>query len=370
MRSILVGSDSIGVGIIGAGYWGRKLAGEYMDAERRGKLKLIKVFDSSIAALGALLINKETSSIREERLTQNIEDIMDNPEISAVHIATPNKTHYTYAKLALEAGKNVLVEKPMTLNSGECYDLVNLAKEKRLVLEVGHIFRFNRALQVAGEILRREEIGKISDVRIQWTNLDNFMDRDIIFDLGPHPVDILNQLLATWPETISGFGRGRSTFNQVAYVLAEYPDNIFAHIELSWLYPKKIREVSIVGSKALLVVDCANQHVFKHHEEQHAEIPVIANNTMASEINHFVDRIVDCDSTISLVGPRTVKTLEAVHAAFSLTRTGVHVDFEDELDQNLVELPRPETTVNGNRPIMVGSWLQHFPVDLIERRRT
>ena len=310
-------TNPIGVGVVGAGYWGRKLTGEYLAAERRGKLKLIRVCDSSVAALGALLITKETSSIGQGRLTQEIRDILDDSQISAVHIATPNHTHYALAKMALEAGKNVLIEKPMTLNSREAHELVELAASRELVLHVGHIFRYNSALRTARQILQSGWVGKVLYARVQWTDHAFFPDRDIIFDLGPHPIDILNMLLDAWPSQASGFARAYRNsrdHEEVAYVVAEFQNGVFAHIELSWLHPSKVREVSIVGSEGTLVVDCFNQRVLRFRNGDTSELPVSANNTIESEIDDFVDCISRRDtSTVSgLIGVRTVEVLETI----------------------------------------------------------
>lgn len=241
---------------------------------------------------------------------------MDDPEISLIHIATPNATHYPLGKRALEAEKHVLIEKPMTLNSHEAYELVDLAAEKGLVVEVGHLFRFNEALRVARKMITAGEVGKLYYVRIQWTDLEYFEDRDIIFDLGPHPVDILNQLLSTWPKEVSGVAKAyRTSQYEVAYISAEYPDDIFAHIELSWLYPSKVREASIVGSEGSLIVDCLDQTIVRHYPKESFEIPVIPSNTIAGEIDHFVDRVENGKLNIDVTGPKTVETLERITAS-------------------------------------------------------
>jgi predicted dehydrogenase len=308
----------VGAAVIGTGYWGTKLVGEYLSAEQEGKLKLLKVYDQSIAALGALLISKETARIGEKRLTQNFSDILDDQEITAVHIATPNPTHYEIARKALEAGKNVLVEKPMTIKPSESHELVDLARSKGLVLQVGHIYRFNAALRLARGIVDRGDLGKLFYIRIQWTDQAFFPDRDIIFDLGPHPVDILNQLLGTWPEQLTGMARGyRGDRGEVAYIIAEFPNDVFAHVELSWLHPNKSREVTIVGSAQTLVVDCLRQRVFRSRDDTREELPVSVNNTMQSEIDYFADSIVrhDSPSDSGLMGARTVEVLDAIRSS-------------------------------------------------------
>ena len=329
-------SGPIGVAIVGVGQSGSKLAAEYLAAQRRGKVSLLKVCDSSIAALGALLITKETSSIKQEVLTQDIHDILNNPDIEIVHLATPNQTHYELAKMALETGKNVIVEKPMTVNSYESYDLVGLAKERGLLIEISHAIRFNRALQVASEMLNGGELGKLFYVKVHWTEQTSIPDTDIIFNLGQNPLDILNLLLGAWPKEVSGVGkayRNSGTHNDVAYIFAEYPSGIFAHIELSWLHPYNVREVTMVGSEGSLVVDCLNQRLFQHYLDATYEIPVTPSNTVASQIEHFVDRVARGDSTIDLTGPRTVETLEAISRSLwekKLTAVA-YVKYQDEI---------------------------------------
>jgi len=276
------------------------------------------VCDPSLAALGGLLISKQTSSIDQSRLTQKISDVMQDPEIAAVHIASPNPTHYSTAKMALDAGKNVLVEKPMTLNSHQAYELVELARSRGLVIHVGHVFRFNTALHAARDVMNKGELGKLFYVRIQWTDRAFFPDRDIVFDLGPHPVDILNQLFGMWPQEVNGITRGfRGERGEVAYVIAEFPNDTFAHIELSWLHPNKVREVTIVGSNATLLVDCIKQTVRKSNHDSYHEIPVLPSNTIASEISNFVDSIVrhDTSSESGLIGAHTVETLEHIRSS-------------------------------------------------------
>jgi predicted dehydrogenase/predicted transcriptional regulator len=303
------------VAVIGAGYWGKKLVYEYTSAQcNKGNVRLAGVCDLSPTALAFC---KEKFSVKENLLTSSAEDLIADSKISAVHIATPNQTHYELAKMALEAGKDVLVEKPMTLGSREAYELVDLAASHELVLHVGHIFRFNSALNKAREILNKGSIGKTFYARIQWTDSQYFPDRDIIFDLGPHPVDVLNQLLDSWPTQVSGFARGyrnSKDHDEIAYGLAEFDNEIFAHIELSWLHPRKVREASIVGSEGGLIVDCLHQRLTLHSAGSTTEVSVSANNTIESEIGWFVDcvgrRCLDVES--GLIGARTVEVLEAM----------------------------------------------------------
>ena len=310
-------SRPVGVGIIGAGYWGTKLIREYLSAQKRGNVKLVKVCDVS---LSRLLACENEFSLHYGMFTQKFEDAIENPKVSAVHIAAPNQMHYTLAKMALEAGKDVLVEKPMTLSSKEAYELVDIASAQGRVLHVGHIFRYNSALHSASRILQEKRIGRIFYVRIQWTDQAYFPDRDIIFDLGPHPIDVLNLLLQDWPAQVSGFARGyrgQVDKEEVAYGIAEFHDHAFAHIELSWLHPTKVREVTVVGSEATLLVDCLKQRVVIVKEQAREELPVTANNTIEAEIDHFINRVLQRDTSAEsgMIGAQTVEVLETIHSS-------------------------------------------------------
>lgn len=315
---------------------GGKLVAEYLAAQRRGKVKLLRVCDSSIAALGALLITKETSSVKQEMLTQDVHDLLDNPDIAIVHVATPSQTHYELAKMALEAGKNVLVEKPMTLSSHESYHLVDVAKEGGVLVEINRAIRFNRALQVAGEMLNGGELGKLFHVKVHWTDQNSSPDGDIIFNLGQDPLDILNLLLGAWPEAVSGVGRAyrnSGTHNDVAHISAEYRDNIFAQIELSWLNPHNVREVTIVGSEGSLIIDCLRQLLTQHSADATFQIPVTPSNAILAQIEHFADQVAKGDHSIDLAGPRTLETLEAISKSISEKKlTAVaNMKYEEEI---------------------------------------
>jgi len=310
-------TNKVGVAVIGAGYWGTKLVREYKSAQQKGNIGLLKVCDSSLAAL---IAHREPFSLFDGLLTTKVDGLIADPDMSAVHIATPNRTHYTIAKAALEAGKDVLIEKPMTLHSSEAYELVDLADSLGRVLHVGHIFRYNSAMRTACQLLKSGIIGKVFYVRIQWTDSSYFPDRDIVFDLGPHPVDVLNQLLDAWPTQVSGFARAYRNGEEnpeVAYGIAEFADGVFAHLELSWLQPGKVREATVVGSEGKLVIDCLGQRVSKTTGDKTEMIPVTANNTIEAEIEDFIDCVAKRDTSTksALIGAHTVGVLEKIRAS-------------------------------------------------------
>ena len=199
-------------------------------------------------------------------------------------------------------------------------------------------------MQAAGEMLRRGDIGKVSYVRVQWTDPINLADGDIIFDLGPEPFDILNLLLGTWPSELSGVaGTYRnSKHDEIVHIFAEYPDHILAHIELSRLHPRKVRELFVVGSQATLVVDCTNQRILQRSADKNTEIPLTASNTIASEIDHFVDKIQHGDLAAEHTASRTVETLEVVRSSL-WRRVPKVARLESEKSPSKHEMPSLET---------------------------
>lgn len=338
----------IGVGIVGAGNWGRRLAARYLGAEQDGRIKLIKICDISVAALGELLMLHETASINADRLSLEIRDIMQNVEISAVHIATPCSTHSTLSRMALEAGKNVLVEKPISEKSLECRELIDLAAEKRLIIEESNDAQSNRALQATRDMVRRGDIGQIQYARAQWSNAAKLPETDVLFYLGPEPIGTLELLLGQMPSEVSGVAGAyrKSTYNELVHIFAHYPDGVFAHIELNGLHPRTIKEVVLVGSNSTLDVDCLNQRIVQYSDGKITEIPITPTDTIAGEINRFIGRIAHGDFAPN---PTIVKTIEMLETVQSSLWTRVprisRRDLYQEPKQDVDEIPILETAV-------------------------
>jgi predicted dehydrogenase len=264
-------------------------------------------------------------------VTKYHKDVIADPDINAVSICTPNETHYEICKQALEAGKHVLVEKPMTMAPDEAYKLVDLAREKKLVLSVGHIFRFNNALQKARSLIKSGFFGDIFCLKLQWTTLmPPIPNRDIITDLAPHPLDISNFLLDAWPSKITCKAKAyrRDKLEEMAYILAEFSNNISSVFELSWLSPGKVREVSLMGSTRFAKVDCLTQDFQVYENDHFYSLDVERNNTIGAELNHFIHCIQNKRNGHSypnknngLVGAHVVKLLEAARLSNEQEKT-------------------------------------------------
>lgn len=238
------------VAVIGCGYWGPNLVRNF------NQLPISKVkycCDLDQARL------KHMRSLYPDVITTNdYSQILSDPELEAVAVATPVSTHFPIARDCLEAGKHVLVEKPLTSSIAEAYELVKIAEKQKKILFAGHTFIYNAAVIKMKEIVDSGELGSIYYISSVRVNLGLFQeDINVIWDLAPHDISILNFLLDSEPVTVSTFAKSyiRPGIEDVAFLVLQYPNNIVAHIHVSWLDPCKIRRTTLVGSKKMLVYD-------------------------------------------------------------------------------------------------------------------
>lgn len=248
------------VGVIGIGYWGKKVVREYIDLYKDGLIDSIALCDIDGTKL--------------EPFKEQVKTYTDTGEfiraVNAVHICTNNQTHYEIAKTALTSETNVLVEKPMTLNHDQAYNLVEMASERGLVLQVGHIFRFANVIRKVKELYEEGFFGDIRYFRLEWTSLmPPIKDLDVIWDLLPHLLDIINFVTEEWPSKFEVAGRAyrREELNEVAFIQADFNEKFFANMAISWLQPIRRRTMEIVGSKRSAVVDCVGQEIDAYEED-------------------------------------------------------------------------------------------------------
>jgi UDP-N-acetylglucosamine 3-dehydrogenase len=333
----VVQSKRVNVAVLGAGYWGTKLTREYVAIEdTSGDAHLAWVVDSSEPALKA--IKNEVHP--DTRLGSDYRSVVTDPSVDAVHIAIPNPLHYEIARSALESGKHVLLEKPLSTTSRDAFKLAALADEAGLVLQVGHIFRFNNGVRMVRKIIKGKHIGRVNYARLTWaTYMTPPPGRDIVSDLGPHPVDILNFLLNEWPIWIDAIGSSyhNSTpgAEDMAFINLEFPDRVLANVYLSWIqHGAKERSFQIVGESGTVYCDALNQTVSIHTRDSATEIPRSTfpssrqlngdaespsgnpepNNTIRDMEYHFIDRIRGRGPQITsaTIGARNVAVLEAI----------------------------------------------------------
>ena len=193
------------------------------------------------------------------RVSYRVEDIVNDSDIKAVVIATPVATHFDLAMKCLEAGKHILVEKPMATTVEEVRQIGELAEEKGLVAMVGHTFLFNAAVRYVKTLIDSGELGDIRYIYSQRVNLGRIRnDVDALWNLAPHDVSIVQYWLND-PEPIHVIRKGmdyvQKGIDDVVFMNIEYPDNIIANIHVSWMDPHKIRRMTLVGSNKMVVYD-------------------------------------------------------------------------------------------------------------------
>jgi predicted dehydrogenase len=298
---------SMKVGVIGAGYWGSKHVDEYSQLPGAD---LQWVVDASSEARSQM-----ESKFGVPNTTADIQEMLRS-DVEAVSVCVGNDQHHEVARRVLEAGKHVLVEKPLTMSFETSQDLVDLAEEMDLTLAVGHIYRFNNAVD---ELRRRVNDGYFGDVYTliaRWTTLcDPFPGRDVVFDLAPHAFDIMNYTLGEWPERITCTGRAyrRPELEESAFITAEFPSGAMGHIEASWLLPGKVRSVELVGSERAAHIDALSQQFTIHESDRSFDAGVRPNNTIRDELQHFIEAVGTGDHTLNsgIVGRNTVRCVQA-----------------------------------------------------------
>lgn len=241
------------IGVIGCRYWGPNIVRNFQ------ALESCQV--DMVADLNPENLAKIKSLYPHISVTQNYRDILANPHINAVSIVTPASTHYSLSKEALLAGKHVLTEKPMALKVSEGEELTALAKKAGKVLMVGHTFEYSPAVRKIKEIIKKEELGKLSFISSSRVNLGlHRSDVNVVWDLAPHDISILTYLLGRYPLNVSARGEAFIQKNRedFAFIEFEFPKKIIAHIHVSWLFPFKERQMIIVGSKKMLVYNDVN----------------------------------------------------------------------------------------------------------------
>lgn len=240
----------LGVALVGYGYWGPNLLRNYMELP---EADVRWVCDPSSEALA-----KAHSRYPTVPLTGELDEILTDPSVDAVLIATPISTHHRLARTALAAGKHVFVEKPMTHDTASSRDLVALAGQTGLTLMVGHTFVYSPPVRVVLDIIDSGELGDIRFIDTRRVNLGlHQKDVSVLWDLLPHDLSIAYSWLGRPAVTAAAFGQGCVVpgIPDVAFVVLTFSDGVMAGSHVSWLSPVKLRSTIVVGSEKMLVYD-------------------------------------------------------------------------------------------------------------------
>jgi predicted dehydrogenase len=329
--------DTIKVGIIGFGYWGPNLTRNF--------------FDIPVSELTVVADMKEDRLQRAHSLYPGVKLVKDYKELfdlnlNAVVISTPPATHYPIAKDCLEHGLHVLVEKPMTLNSQHAQELIDLAHAMDLTLMVGHTFEYNSAVLALKKYIESGELGDIYYIDAARLNLGLFQrDSNVLWDLAPHDISILLYLMGDKPVSVSAQGRPCIMENvyDVAYLSLVFPNCVTAFIHVSWLDPCKVRRVTVVGSKKMIVYnDVSTDQLIKiydkgveapaytdgfgefHFNYRSGDITIPNIRTiepLRQECQHFLDSIGNHTEPCSC-GEDGLKVVKIIEAAQNSIRNG------------------------------------------------
>tara|TARA_Y100000310_G_scaffold345466_1_gene465307 strand:- start:17401 stop:18438 length:1038 start_codon:yes stop_codon:yes gene_type:complete len=328
----------VNIGVIGCGYWGPNLI-RNLNSIRRGNVKWCSDLRDD-------RLNHMKKLYPEINITKNYMDLVNDKEIDAIAIATPVSTHFEFAKAALQSNKHVLVEKPLTENSKHAEELVDLANKNSKVLMVDHTFEYTPAVNKIKDILEEGELGNIFTMDMIRVNLGLFQkDINVVWDLAPHDISILLFLIKKLPLSVKAEGMSYilNDIQDDVHITLKFADDVMVHMHVSWLDPLKIRKMTIVGNKKMLVYDDTEQKdkikIFDKgvtleknelpkgqyydtweefnlvYREGKTKVPELGNeeplNVMCS---HFIDCINNGKKPVSdgTSGLRVVKVIEAI----------------------------------------------------------
>lgn len=241
--------ERVRVALVGYGYWGPNLARNF---HQLAETELAYVVDANPAAL------EKARQLYHCATATSLETVLADDSVEAVVIATPARTHFALAQAALLAGKHVLVEKPLTMNLDDGRALTSLAAERGLTLMVGHVFEFNPAVRYIKQAIDGGELGDLYYLYSRRVNLGRVQsDVNALWSIAPHDISIALYLLGQMPEAVRC--QGASCLNgqveDVIFLTMHFAGNLLCHVHASWLDPSKTREMTVVGSRKMIVYD-------------------------------------------------------------------------------------------------------------------
>lgn len=240
----------IEVAVVGVGGWGKNLARNYYQLPEANLRYICDLDDAKLENMGRQYPGAQT--------TKSFADVLKDPELDAVIIATTGPTHYALAKDALLAGKDVYVEKPFVLEVGEAIELTEMADKDGRILMVGHLLEYHPVVTRLKGMIETGELGDIYYIYSQRLNLGTVReDENALWNFAPHDISSILYLLGKEPVDVSARGQDylQRNVEDVVFLTMSFADNTMAHIHVSWLDPHKVRKLTIVGSDKMAVFD-------------------------------------------------------------------------------------------------------------------
>src|SRR5947209_6547877 len=317
-------TSKVNVAVVGVGYWGKNLVRNFHDL---GALTLL--CDERGAVEASCKSDYENVSF-----CRDFRAVLSDPSIDAVALATPAVTHYEMAKAALEAGKDVLVEKPLAIDVKHGEHLVALAKANSRILMVGHILRYHPAILKLQELIRSGALGKINYLYSNRLNIGKIRtEENILWSFAPHDISVMLSLLNEMPTRVSCQGGAYLNHGVSDVTLSHFgfPSGVQAHIFVSWLHPVKEQRLVVVGSEMMAVFDDTAEHkllLYPHKVEWKNRVPTAVKakgeiidlddrEPLEAECRHFLDCVASRTSPVSNgeEGLRVLRVLDACQRA-------------------------------------------------------
>lgn len=291
----------VNVAVVGLGYWGPNLARAF--ASTSGA-RLHTLCDSNGARLVA--VARDYPGVRT---TTDYGAVLAAPDVDAVVLATPAATHFKLAFAALQAGKHVLVEKPMAQSAAECRALIEQAEARRRVLMVGHVFLYNAAVRKIKELIDSGALGRLYYIYAQRLNLGIIrQDVNALWNLAPHDISVINYWLGAIPTVVlaRGYAYVQPGIEDVFFMTLEYPGDVAANVHVSWLDPHKVRRITVVGSERMAEFDDMNPEarvvVYNKRAATPPSIPNVNGVASSRGMSHRGVEVQAGDVTIPRIG--------------------------------------------------------------------
>lgn len=240
----------VGIAVVGAGAWGKNHIRVFSEIPN---VHLKYICDSDPSRL-----NKLQKSYPQTKMVENLTPILQDPEIKGIVIASSAVSHFPLAKESLLVGKDVLVEKPMALNVKDAEEMVRIAEEKKRILMVGHLLIYHPVVDRLKKMIASEELGRIYYIYTQRVNLGVIrQDENALWSFAPHDLSVILELLNERPVVVSAHGESyiQKNIEDVVFLSLHFSGGKMANIHLSWLDPHKVRKITIVGAKKMVVFD-------------------------------------------------------------------------------------------------------------------
>ena len=314
-------NDNKFMGLIGLGYWGKNILRNLYELNA-----LHTAYDADIN-----IVAERRQAFPGVNYAASLEDILQNPDIKAVAVATPAVTHYKLLKQLLAAGKDVFVEKPLALRVKEGDELVNLAETGHNTLMIGHILQYHPAVIKLKELISAGELGKIQYIYSSRLNIGKLRtEEDILWSFAPHDISVILMLLDEQPVKVSAFGGDylNNGIYDITLTTLEFKNGVKGHVFVSWLHPFKEQKLIVVGSKAMAVFDDVSAEklfIYPHkiewkdgkipmaHKAEHQVIPVAGEEPLRQELRHFIACVLERKKpkTDGLEGLGVLRVLES-----------------------------------------------------------